>query len=176
MNLCRHTAPLVALIAVVSIAAGCGSSAKPARTSSSAARQTTTTVDPQQRLEAAVRVALAANHRLSGYVLWHNALPSWAAQSTRASALAALRASARDRRAQGIRIRPLSDNVDVLDVRISPSYVSATATVRDRGLVVPYRDGRPLGRKIKLDERARVELRRLGNSPRFVVWRVSALR
>jgi hypothetical protein len=32
-----------------------------------------------------------------------------------------------------------------------------------------------MGQAVKLDERARVELRRLGTSDRFVVWRVRVL-
>jgi hypothetical protein len=167
----HRTAALLAVAVLALAGGGCGSSHTAATTST-----VVHSVDPTTRLEHAVRVALAANHRLSGYVLWHNVVPSWATQSTRASALAALRASARDRRSQGIRIRPLADHIKVLDLRISPSYSSATATVRDSGLVVPYRDGRRLGRTIRLDERARVELRRIGEAPRFVVWRVSAVR
>ena len=167
----RHAAVLALLVTTLGCGACGGGSSHMTEATSTAARR----VDPTTQLEHAVRAALAANHRLSGYVLWHDALPSWATQSTRGSALAALRASARDRRSQGIRIRPLVDHIKVLDVRISPSYASATATVRDSGLVVPYRDGRRLGRTIRLDERARVELRRTGDALRFVVWRVSAV-
>jgi len=166
----RRAAALALLAAIIGCCACGGSSSHTTETTGTAARR----VDPTTQLEHAVRTALAANHHLSGYVLWHDAVPSWATQSTRASALAALRASARDRRSQGIRIRPLVDHVDVLDVQISPSYASATATVRDTGVVAPYRDGRRLGRTIRLDERARVELRRIGDALRFVVWRVSA--
>jgi len=167
----RRTAALVLLATILGCCACGGSSSHTTETTATAARH----VDPTTQLEHAVRTALAANHRLSGYVLWHNVVPGWATQSTRASALAALRASASDRRSQGIRIRPLTDHVDVLDVQISPSYASATATVRDTGVVVPYRGGRRLGRTIRLDERARVELHRIGDALRFVVWRVSAV-
>jgi hypothetical protein len=38
--------------------------------------------------------------------------------------------------------------------------------------VAPRQKGRKLGRSIRLDELARVELHRIGRSARFVVWKV----
>ncbi|MGH2948860.1 MAG: hypothetical protein ACRDPC_21835 [Solirubrobacteraceae bacterium] len=38
---------------------------------------------------------------------------------------------------------------------------------------MPYRNGRRLGRSIRLKEEARVELRRVAETTRFVVWKVT---
>lgn len=127
-------------------------------------------------LERAGRDAVRENFRLSLYVLWHNNVPEWASRSTRGPALAALRSAAADRRKEGIRIRSLGGQYRLLRLTLDPSYTRAVAIVRDRRAVVPYRAGRRLGRAIKGDERARIELRRLGRTNRFVVWRVSPVR
>jgi hypothetical protein len=61
-------------------------------------------------------------------------------------------------------------------IRIDPSYAEATAVARGRQRVRPYRlNGKPVGRSEELNERARIELRRLGRTNRFVVWRVELL-
>jgi hypothetical protein len=71
----------------------------------------------------------------------------------------------------------LENRREILSLRLDPSYVRATAIVLDRQRVQPSRrNGRPLGRAATLNERARYELRRLGESDRFVVWRVLLLR
>jgi hypothetical protein len=60
----------------------------------------------------------------------------------------------------------------ITSIELDPSFTKATGAVRSIQRLQPYRGGRPVGRTIKLDERANVELRRLGASGRFVVWRV----
>jgi hypothetical protein len=62
--------------------------------------------------------------------------------------------------------------LEITSVELDPSYAKATAVVRSIQRLRPYRAGKPIGRAIKLDERANVLLRRLGSSSRFVVWRV----
>jgi hypothetical protein len=125
----------------------------------------------------AARSALSENRRLSVYVLWNNRIPRWAERSTRGPALASLRSAAQDRRNRGVRVRMLENRREILSLRLDPSYVRATAIVLDRQRVQPSRpNGRPLGRTAMLSERARYELRRLGQSDRFVVWRVALLR
>jgi hypothetical protein len=136
---------------------------------------TTTSQTGRAALERSVRQALRENNRLSGYVLWSNRIPGWATRSTRGPALAALRRSAADRRKRGIRVRTLTSRLEITSIDLDPSYTSATAVVRSVQRVRPYEGGKPSGRAVKLDERARVELRRLGSSERFVVWKLSAL-
>jgi hypothetical protein len=66
---------------------------------------------------------------------------------------------------------------EIRSVTLEPSYVRATAIVVDRQRVRPSRpSGRPIGRAVVLNERARYELRRVGQSDRFVVWRVVLLK
>jgi hypothetical protein len=136
---------------------------------------TTTAEDETAALEGAVREALRENDRLSGHVLRTNRVPTWATRSTRGPALTALRKSAAERRERGIRLRTLSSNLEIISVDLDPSFASASALVRSRQRVRPYRAGRPVGRAVRLDERARVELRRLGESEQFVVWRLEAM-
>src|SRR5436309_364312 len=97
MKLARLTSSLgvVTLLAI----AGCGGggdghSPTIARTGLAA----TAPKDDTTVLEQSVRAAVQQNARLSNYVLWHNAIPGWASQSTGGPALAALRASAAARR------------------------------------------------------------------------------
>jgi hypothetical protein len=72
-------------------------------------------------------------------------------------------------------VRLLSDRFQVLSIRLDPSYTRATATARGRQRVRPHVNGRPGARTVELNEKARVELHRLGGSNRFVVWRVQLL-
>lgn len=130
----------------------------------------------EAELRQAVRSALDRNRRLSVFVLWNNRIPAWAAASTRGPALTALQAAAQNRRERGVRVRVLTSRREIRSLRLDPSYVRATAIVLDRQRVQPSRqNGRPLGRAVTLDERARYELRRIGESNRFVVWRVVLL-
>lgn len=137
---------------------------------------TTAPETTEATLERAIRTALNENRRLSVYVLWNNRIPSWAERSTRGPALASLRVAAQNRRERGIRVRMLEGRREIRSVRLEPSYARATAIVVDRQRVRPSRQsGRPIGRAVVLNERARYELRRVGRSDRFVVWRVVLL-
>jgi hypothetical protein len=167
----RLGAVLIALL--LAIASGCDGGEGEVAT-----QPPPTTTSPETdeaALENAVRRALQMNDRLSGHVLWFNRLPAWGTRSTRGPALATLRQSAADRRARGIRIRTLSSRLQITTIELDPSYTKATAVVRSIQRLRPYRGGKPIGRAIGLDERANVELRRVGSSGRFVVWRVRVL-
>ena len=169
----RRLGPVL-LALLVAIAAGCDGGGN--ETAATQPPTTTTTSETgRDALERAVRQALRDNDRLSGYVLWSNRIPDWATRSTRGRALAALRTSAADRRKRGIRVRTLRSTLEITSIDLDPSYTSATAVVRSVQRVRPYEGGKPSGRAVELDERAKVELRRLGASDRFVVWRLSAL-
>ena len=161
------------LIALLLAAAGCDGGDGEVATQPPPA--TTSTTTGEAALRDAVRQALRRNDRLSGYVLWRNRVPTWATQTTRGPALVTLRQSAADRRKRGVRIRTLVKRLEISSIELDPSYTTATATVRSIQRVRPYRDGKPSGRAVKLDERANVELRRLGASDRFVVWKVRVL-
>lgn len=164
---------LLALLAATS--AGCNGGNETATTQP---HTTTTAPDTTEAaLKQAVRTALNDNRRLSIYVLWNNRVPPWAERSTRGPALASLRAAAQNRRARGVRVRVLKGRREVDSLRLEPSYVRATAIVVDRQRVQPSRrNGRPIGRVVALNERARYELRRVGQSARFIVWRVVLLK
>jgi hypothetical protein len=166
----RLGAVLIALL--LAIAAGCDGGDGEVATQPPA---TSSSETGKAALEDAVRQVLRRNDRLSGYALWWNRVPTWATQTTRGPALATLRESAADRRMRGVRIRTLASRLEVSSIALDPSYTRATAVVRSIQRVRPYRGGQPSGRAVKLDERASVELRRLGSSDRFVVWRVRVL-
>jgi hypothetical protein len=164
---------LLALLAAT--AAGCNGGNDKAATQPPPTTTSETTTTGTATLERAARQALRENDQLSGYVLWNNRLPAWATRSTRGPALATLRRSAADRRKRGIRVRTLVNRLEITSVKLDPSYTKAAAAVRSIQRVRPYRGGKPIGRAVKLDERATIELRRLGPSSRFVVWRVRVL-
>ena len=162
------------IVFLVALAAGCDGGNDEVATQPPPA--TTTPEKGAAALERAARSALTENRRLSVYVLWNNRIPRWAERSTRGPALVSLRAAAQNRRNRGVRVRMLENRRQILSLRLYPSYVRATAIVMDRQRVQPSRrNGRPLGRAAKLNERARYELRRIGQSDRFVVWRVVLL-
>jgi hypothetical protein len=163
----------VLIVLLLAIAAGCDGGDGEVATQPSPG--TTSTTTGEAALKDAVRQALRRNDRLSGYVLWRNRVPTWATQTTRGPALVTLRQSAADRRKRGVRIRTLANRLEISSIELDPSYTTARATVRSIQRVRPYRGGKPSGRAVKLDEQAKVELRRLGASDRFVVWRVRVL-
>jgi hypothetical protein len=178
-----RSAAFVALAAALPLAAvtGCSGSSGGATNAGGTTQEARTAVSDSESTQAAltrgVRSALFANHRLSVRVLWSNQIPASARESTNGPALASLRAAAASRRARGIRVRMLEDDHRVLSVRLDPSYAQATAIVLDRQLVQPSRaDGRPRGHAVRLVERARYELHRIGVSRRFVVWKVVLLK
>ena len=169
----RRAAILLAAT-LLALAAGCGGGGKNTATQPPA---TTTGKSSEATLNRAVRVALAANRRLSIYVLWHNTLPPWADRSTRGPALASLRAAARNRRSRGVRVRVLTSRRQVAYIRLDPSYLRASAIVVDRQRVRPSEpSGHPLGRTVALNERARYELRRMAHGSGFFVWKVVLLK
>ena len=169
----RRLAPVL-VVFLLAIAAGCDGGSE--EVAPQPPPTTTTSETGKAALERAVRSALTANRRLSVYVLWNNTIPPWAERSTRGPALAGLRTAAADRRKRAIRVRLLSDRFQIVSIRIDPSYAEATAVARGRQRVRSYRLNRkPVGRSEELNERARIELRRLGRTNRFVVWRVELL-
>lgn len=165
----------VLMVFLLAIAAGCNSGGNK-KTATQSPPTTTASETGAAQLKSAVRQALRNNDRLSGYVLWSNRVPAWATRSTRGPALANLRASATDRRRRGIRVRTLASKLEIVSVKLDPSYMKATAVVRSIQRVRPYEAGAPKRRAVKLDERAKVELHRVGGASRFVVWRLTALR
>ena len=165
---------LVLIAFLVAVAVGCDGGNEESATQPSP--PATTHEDREATLERTVRSALTANRRLSVYVLWNNRIPAWAGRSTRGPALKGLRAAAADRKRRGIRVRLLSDRFQVVSITLDPSYTEATAIARGRQRVRPYRlNGKPAGRSVELNEKARILLRRLGSTNRFVVWRVELL-
>ena len=134
----------------------------------------TTKQNTRAALRAAVRSALVADHRLAIRVLWTNHVPSNATRSTRGPALAGMRTSARDRQSRGVRVRMIHDDYRIASIALDPSLASATAVAQSIQTLVPsHLNGRPLGRSVRLNERARIVLRRLGTSNSFVVWRIT---
>lgn len=153
---------------------GGNGNATPPTTNGASAR--TEPADVEAALTKAVREAVRADHRMSVRVLWSNAIPA-RPPATAGPALASLRRSVADRRRRGIRVRLVSERFQIVSVRLDPSYTRATAVVSDFQRAQPYgRDGRPLGRAVVLDERVTLDLRRVGSSTRFVVWKVVPLR
>lgn len=167
-----RTSALVAFFLVVVVAAGCGGGHHAAATSG--ATTSPVRADPQERLTAAVRETLRANHQLAKLVLWQNAVPASATSSTRGPALAALRSAAAGRRRRGIHVKVVYDAFKITSVALDPSFARATAVVVDPQRVRPYGgDGKPLGKAVSLSEKSRFVLHRVGKSERFVVWQVA---
>jgi hypothetical protein len=136
---------------------------------------TTTVEDDTAALEQAARDAVEADHELSVRVLWTNRVPEMP-RVTAGPALAQLRRSAAQRRRRGIRVKLISERFRIVDFSLEPSFATAKATVVSDQRVQPHgRDGKPLGKAVRLKERARLELHRIGDSERFVVWRVVLL-
>lgn len=170
-------AALTALLAGAAlVAAGCGSG-NGSNVNATSRTQQRTEADPAVALRRSVNVALAGNYQLALYVLWHNRVPTWARRSTTGPALASLRSAALTRAKRGVRVRMLAHRRRVLNVRLDPSYATASALILDVQRVQPSNPkGRPLGHAVVLRERARYELRRVGKTQRFLVWKVVLLR
>lgn len=165
---------ILVTLGLLLFACGCGGS----KTHTAASHQPTTTTPSQPTtpavLEQAVRSAIRMNAQLSSYVLWRNTVPSWALRSTNGPALNALKGAAAERAAQHLQLRTASQRISIISIALAPSYLSATAKVRESGSVVQYRRGRRLSQPLRLDEVAQVELRRPDSSPSFRVWTVRA--
>lgn len=170
----------VLLLTVVLATACSGGSSEPTATTAASERAAsgsggTGAERARAELLAAARAAIHAHHALSLRVLWTNAVPA-TPRAIAGPALANLRRSAADRRRRGVRVKLISERFRILSLRLDPSYATVVALVSDPQRVrLIGRDGRPLGRPIVLNERARIVLRRLGRSHRFVVWVVKGL-
>jgi hypothetical protein len=170
----RHLRLPLALAAAV-VLASCGGSDAP-HSGSSSKTDTTTQPDPRTRLEQAAREAIQRDYMDGVRSLWTNHVAARPV-ATDGPALAQVRRSVANRRKRGIRVRMLSDRLRIESVRLDPSYERATALVVAHQRVLPSdRNGRPLGRLVVLNERARLDLRRVGRSDRFVVWKVMGRR
>jgi hypothetical protein len=165
----------LALLLACGLLAGCGGGGS-ASHATSAETAAAAQSSPSAELERAVRVALEQNEKVSGYVLWHNALPSNAAQSTGGPALAGLRGSARQRKAQHVRVRTISSALKVRSIQLDPSYLSATASDVSESRVRVYKHGRPIGHAIALKEPSQITLHRVGSKTQFVVWKVAVVK
>lgn len=166
----RLAIPTMAVLVAALAVAGCGASKTDSTTASTQPTTTSRQATPAV-LEQAARSALNMNGRLSLYVLRSNKIPSWASQSTGGPALAALASSAATRQKQGVQVRTLSENFQVLAIHLGPSYTIATAKVQDRQRVVLYTHDRR-GHTTTVNERDRVVLHRPGQAPQFIVWEV----
>jgi hypothetical protein len=162
---------LVAL-GIVVVLAGCGGGGRAAL---STATLTASVDSSRATLLRAIRATIAANDRVSGLSLWTNIVPAAAVRSTGGPALSQLRAAAAQRRKQGVRIRTAAERRRIVSITLDPSYASAVAVVDARERLVPYRGNTRSGRAINLNERARIELRRVGRTSRFRVWKVSLI-
>jgi hypothetical protein len=149
------------------------------------ATQAPTTIAPRgfskkndnQVLRAAVRAALVAAHHLSIRVLWTNRVPVAAANSIGGPALAGMKASARDRQNKGVRVRMVHDEYRIYSIVLGAQLLTASAVAESVQTVLPsYLNGRPRGRSVRLDERARIVLRRRGSSNAFVIWSIALLK
>ncbi len=164
--------PLLPFIACMFIA-GCGGGSGHATIAATTTTTAAVKASPTAELEHAARTAIGQNARVSDYVLAHNTLPSWAPQSTAGPALAGLRSSAAQRKKAKVRVRVLTSGVKIRSIHLNPSYLSATASIVYEGRVRVYKNGRPERRTITLKEPSHVALHRVGNTTRFVVWKVA---
>jgi hypothetical protein len=173
----RRPIPSVTLLlGLLLVVSGCGSGrSQTVAVSSSTGTTTSRSATPVAKLEAAAIHAIKQSHRLSVEVLWTNHVPT--NPSTNGGPdLAALRRSAAQRRAAGVRVRVLSEHFRIVGVQLEPSYTTATATVNDDERVQPsYPDGRPRGKATTLHEHVRLYLRRVNRAERFIVWKVVLL-
>lgn len=160
------------LLVGCALVAGCGGSTHSA-TTSTAARSTTTSLDATTRLEQAVRRAITEDHSLSVETLWTNRVPANPPASG-GPELAILRRSVAQRRKAGVRVRVLSEHFRILAVQLDPSYTTATATVLDSERVQQtLPNGQPRGKPSAATEHVHLELRRVGETERFLVWKVA---
>jgi hypothetical protein len=164
-------------LALTLAASGCGSSSGSHTTTSDAKPATTAAISQPATpatLEQGVRRAVNEDHALVTQALLTNRVPAHP-EAAAGPALTYLRRSAAQRRAQNVRVQIVSEAFHLLAVQLDPSYTTATATVLNTQRVQPTYRGRA-GRPSTSHEHVRIELRRVGNSERFVVWKVTLLR
>lgn len=171
----RPIALLFALLVPAVLVAGCGGGHTVQSTTTGRSAVETTGSASQAHLLAAARRAVVAHHRFSVRILWTNDVPEAPPWITGA-ALQAIRTAARDRSRRGVRVRLLQERFRILSLRLDPSYTRATAIVSDRQTGALYEHGERMPRPVRMNERARVELRRVGRTMRFVVTRVELIR
>lgn len=165
-------------LALTMLAAGCGNTSRPPTAAETTATSTSRThAVTATALRAGVARALRANDKLAVQVLWTNRVPAGASQSTRGPALAGMRSSAQKRQKSKLRVRTLRDRTRVVSIQLDPSYASATAVVQSDERVAPSNlAGARISKPIELDERARIDLHRIGASTHFVVWRLTVIK
>jgi hypothetical protein len=156
--------------------AGCGGAAHNSTTSTTTPKSTVaTTPDATTQLEAAVRRAIDEEHNLSVEVLSTNRLPANPA-AIGGPALTVLRHSVAERQGARVRVRVLSERFRIVGIHLDPSYTDATAVVLENQRVQPtYLNGKPRERPSTAHERVRLELHRVGETDRFLVWKVTLL-
>lgn len=180
---------LTLVLALALLAAGCGGASHPTKLGSSAATTTATATAATGTRSAAghavqradlrvgARSALLANHRLAVRVLWTNRVPPNATRSTRGPALAEMKTSALGRERRGVRVRMLHDEYRIVSLAVDGSGKHATALARSiQEVELTHLNGASLGKSVRLDERARIELHRVASSNDFVVWRISLVK
>ncbi len=169
-----RTTAICAVAVGVLLLAGCGGSTKSTSTHTTTRRTVPTTAKPTGAavLRHSVVMAVDADHKTSVRALWTNAVPA-KPTATAGLALSGLRKSVAGRRAKRIRVRMLHERFRVISTALNPSYTTATAVISDVQRVQPaHENGKPLGKSVTLKERARIELRRVSGTNRFVVWKV----
>jgi glucose/arabinose dehydrogenase len=167
-------------LAIMLAFAGCSGGKTQTSATHTQAPPTSSTTTSQQAtpaaLEQAARRAVLEDHHVLVRALVTNFVPE-TPPGTAGPALASLRKSVAERQQQKVRVRILSDSFRVLTVALDPSFTSATATILDTQRVLPtHPNGRPRGGPSAAHERARLELRRIGDTERFVVWKVTLLK
>lgn len=168
---------LLLISAGCALLVGCGGAAHNSTTSTTptTTRPAATTPNVNTQLEAAVRRAISEEHSLSVEVLSTNRLPANPA-AIGGPALAVLRHSVAERKKEGVRVRVLSERFRIAGIHLDPSYTNATAVVLEDQRVQPtYLNGKPRDKPSTAHERVRLELHRLGETERFLVWKVTLL-
>lgn len=170
----RHAG--IVIVGAVLALAGCGGSGRLGSPTATVTASVNRVDTARATLLRAVRTTIAENDHVSGVTLWTNRVPEVAVRSTGGPALRQLRVTAAQRRKQGVRIRTAAERRMIVSITLDPSYASAIAIVHAHERLVQYHGNTRLGHAIDLNERARIELRRIGQSNRFRVWTVSLIK
>lgn len=74
-------------------------------------------------------------------------------------------------------MRMLRDNYRIVSLVVDGSGKHATAVARSvQEVELTHLNGTSLGKSVRLDERARIELHRVASSNGFVVWSISLVK